>query len=897
MNLLTDIVSTFGDPQMLHAALVHLPIGLAMFGVPLLLWNTIRRPQSRILDSSLLILYFSAAVLAYWAARVGEQAAAELPSTLPAEVWEQINLHTNNAGRIWLISGVTAAALIPSLFKQRAGIRFTARTGALLMGLTMLLWTLRAEHEGSKLVYVYGIGTPALEIQTHRAQAAPANSTSPLPIAAEAGTPHASTPSAPLSFATDVQPVFTAYCTSCHNSSDAKSGLDLSTLAGLLEGGKKAGPALLLDAPETSPLLLYLRGELQPRMPKDEPPLSADQIALLGRWARTYAAQEIGEGSRPAGAVEGSLLTGNALRTSSRDAWSPNRLTVAPGRDSLAHTTDLRTRIRYDHLATTYTAAAPRQPESGAPNLRLTLDAKERIDRYQRFRRLSLVGPPPHVPAGNPELDHPIDRFIYSSFQQADLRAPKLASDRDFIRRAFLDVVGVYSKFDDVQRFVTDASEEKYEKLIDSLLERHSDYAENWVPQWADALASDTDNTFSSSSDGIRSDFRRWLAKSFERNRPLDEMVLELFKADASAPTGRYILSQSRDTSVLSAADISQVFLGEPMRCASCHNHFENQDLTLARTISFASYFSEDDLELIRCGEHSGEFLAPKLPFALPEYDEGTPRTLKARKETAGLWLVDPTNDRFAEVMANRIWKRYFGVGLYEPADEWSSDIEASHPDLLRWLADDFRSNGFDVKRTVRLILTSRTYRHALDSAHPTTFDRAAPDAPRYFASPGLRRLTAEQYWDSAREVLGMPWQGAHRTYQSWNRVFQMVRPPSLVIAMGAPIVRREAQTDRIDNASAKQALLMMNGESFNDLIADSPALSNIIDSFNRHQELNTALRDVYRLVLSREPSADEQRIAEQYFADLVDEPSQTKAFVQDTCWSLLTSPEFLFVP
>lgn len=895
MKLLTDIVNTFDDPQMAHAALVHFPIGLAMVGVPLLLWNAIRRPQSRLLDSSLLGLYLSAAVLAYWAAQVGEQATAELPSALPKEVWDQINLHTNIAGRVWIFAGLTAAALVPSLLRQRVIIRFIARTSALLLGLMMLHWTLRAGHEGTKLVYVYGIGTPALEIRTHRAEAAPANSTSPLPIVADTGASHVSTPPATLTFATDVQPVFNAYCTSCHNSSDAKSGLDLSTLAGLLEGGKRAGPALLLDSPETSPLLLYLHGELQPRMPKDEPPLAADQIALVGRWARTYAAKEIGEGSRPAGAVEESLRKGNSLPTSSRNAWSPNKFNVAPQKDALSKTTDLRTRIRYDHLATTYTAP-PKQSASGATDLRFALDAKKRIDRYQRFRRLALVGPPPNVPAGSPELDNPIDRFIYDGFQDDNIRVPKLASDRDFIRRAFLDVVGVYPEFDDAQRFVNDASEKKYEELIDSLLERHSDYGENWVPQWADALASNSDTVFRTVRDHIRSDFREWLAESFRQNRPLDEMVLELFRADAFAPTGRYILSRSRDTSLLTAADISQVFLGEPMRCASCHNHFQNRDLTLARTIGFASYFSASDLELIRCGKSSGQFVAPKLPFALPEYAECTPRTLKARKETAGLWLVDPTNDRFAQVMANRIWKRYFGVGLYEPADEWCSDIEASNPELLRWLADEFRSSGFDVKRTVRLILTSRTYRHAFDSAHPTTFDKRAPDAPRYFASPAVRRLTAEQYWDSAREVLGIPWQGQHRTYQ-------MDLPPPLVIAMGGPILRREAQTDRIDNASAKQALLMMNGESFNDLIATSPAISKIIDNFSKHGELNTALRDVYRLVLSREPNDDEQRIAERHFAGIVEstdpreEPSRKEAFVQDTIWSLLTSPEFLFVP
>ncbi len=898
MNSLTDILNIFYHPQQLHAALAHLPICLAIAGVPLLVWNIIRRPQSFTVDSILLVLYSSAAVLAYWAAQVGEQATVDLPNTLPAEVWDQIKLHTNIAGRVWIFAAVTAASLMPALLKERVRIRFTARLIALLLGVTMMFWTLRAGHEGGKLVYVYGIGTPALEIQTHRAKVAEANSTLARPIEADvgdAGASQASSSSAPLTFATDIQPVITAYCISCHNSSDAKSGLDLSTLSGLLAGGKKAGPALLLDSPETSPFLLYLQGELQPRMPKDEPPLMADQIAMLGRWARNYAPKEIREGSSPASSAEEPPRKRIGFQANARNTWSPNRFSAPPGFDSLSHTTDMRTKIRYDHLSTTY-VAPPTQPESGAPNLHLVLDTQERIDQYQRYRRLSLVEPPPNVPVTSPELENPIDRFIYDAFQRADKLTPKLASDRDFIRKAFLDLVGVYPDFDEVKRFANDASEKKHETLIDSLLQRRADYADNWVPQWADALASDNDQILAIERDGTRSDFRNWLAESFMQNRPLDEMVLDLFNADAFAVTGRYILSQSRDKSLLTAGDIAQVFLGEPMRCASCHNHFQNRDLTLDRTVSFASYFSERDLELIRCGKPSGQFLAPKLPFPLPEFTESAPRTLKDRKKIAGLWLVDPTNDRFAQVMTNRIWKRYFGVGLYEPADEWCSDVGASNPDLLRWLADDFRSSGFDVKRIVRLILTSRTYRHAFDGDHPTAFDKASPDAPRYFASPGLRRLSAEQCWDSVRKVLGLPWRGEHRT-------FRMSLPPPLVIALGGPVLRQEAQTDRIDKASVKQALLMMNGEAFNGLIADSPAVSKIVDNFKEHGEFGSALSAVYQLVLSREPTDEERLVAEHYFADIVNstdaggQPSLRESFVQDTSWSLLTSPEFLFVP
>lgn len=896
MNPFVDISSSFSDPQMLHAALAHVPIGLAMIGVPLLFWVVLSRPQSRVPDSMLLLVYSAAAGLAYWTAHAGEQATAELPNLLPAEVWDQVDLHTNIAERVWIFAAVTAVILLPSLLKQRTRIRFTARTLALLMGVATMIWTLRAGHEGGKLVYVYGVGTPALEIQTHRAATAAADLTSNAPLEADTKIAQATSSSTPLTFASDVQPVFTAHCISCHNSSDAKADLDLTTLDGLLKGGKKAGPALLLDSPDESPFLLYVRGEFQPRMPKDEPPLSAKQVALLGRWAGDYAANEVKERPSPASSAQRNSPEGNAFRTMSDNAWSPRRFTFPPEFEaSLSNTTDVRTTIRYDFLAKMNTAL-PAQHESREPELHFILDTHERLNRYQRYRRLMLVEPSPRVPTAGPELDNPIDRFIYDAFQKANIVAPELATDGDWVRRVFLDLLGVYPEFEEVEHFVNDASKDKYERLLDTLLQQRSDYADHWIPQWEDALSSGTDIVPPADRVRFRSDFRNWLAESFGENRPLDEMVLELFKAEPDAAKGRYILSETRDSSLMTAADIAQVFLGEAMRCASCHNHFKNPDLTLARTLSFASYFSKSDHELIRCGKPSGQFLAPSPPFDLPEFEEDASGSLKDRKEIAGLWLVDPTNDRFAQVMVNRIWKRYFGVGLYEPADQWSSEVEASHPELLRWLADDFRTSGFDVERTVRLILTSRTYRHAFDNNRASKFDENAPDAPRYFESPAPRRLTAEQYWDSVRKVLGFRWQGRQRTYR-------LTSPPRQVRAMGRPIRRIEARTERPDNATVDQALLMLNDETFNDLIARSPALLPMVKNFRVDGKRDSAFRALYQLTLLRDPTDDELRIAKHYFEGMLESadrsqiPSVREAFLRDTCWALLTSPEFLFVP
>src|SRR6185436_1826320 len=69
--------------------------------------------------------------------------------------------------------------------------------------------------------------------------------------------------------------------------------------------------------------------------------------------------------------------------------------------------------------------------------------------------------------------------------------------------------------------------------------------------------------------------------------------------------------------------------------------------------------------------------------------------------------IISPENDRFAEVAVNRVWKRYMGVALMEPVDEWAQNSKASHPDLLQYLSREFMRNGYDIKYLARLIFSS----------------------------------------------------------------------------------------------------------------------------------------------------------------------------------------------
>src|SRR5204863_6607902 len=165
----------------------------------------------------------------------------------------------------------------------------------------------------------------------------------------------------------------------------------------------------------------------------------------------------------------------------------------------------------------------------------------------------------------------------------------------------------------------------------------------------------------------------------------------------------------------------------------------------------FAGMFATNDLESIRCEKPSGQFVPAKFPFDLPGVPTDVPKEIDQRLHRVAQLLIDPANPRFAKTIVNRLWKRYLGLGLFEPQDDFRLDQPPSQPELLAWLADDFMRHGYDLKHTIRLVLTSRTYQLRYDPKLEDHFDVARPKAPRYYLSPSLRRMTCEQFLDSIR--------------------------------------------------------------------------------------------------------------------------------------------------
>ena len=146
-------------------------------------------------------------------------------------------------------------------------------------------------------------------------------------------------------------------------------------------------------------------------------------------------------------------------------------------------------------------------------------------------------------------------------------------------------------------------------------------------------------------------------------------------------------------------------------------------------------------------------------------------------RERLAAAITAPQNDRFAKVMVNRIWKRFLGTGLVEPAHDWESQ-EPSHPALLDWLARQLVVHDYDLRHVMWLILTSDTYQRQATGQNK----RNAPEQ-RFFNAPDRRRLTAEQVVDSLYAATGTAMDVERLTFVHDGR-----RPVSYRQDLGQPV-------------------------------------------------------------------------------------------------------------
>ena len=379
----------------------------------------------------------------------------------------------------------------------------------------------------------------------------------------------------------------------------------------------------------------------------------------------------------------------------------------------------------------------------------------DQIDRIEKWIQAGAEWPERPVSADQVQLAPVIDDFA-------------------FLRRVYLDTVGVPPTPEEARRFLQSSEQDKRIHLIDELLadERLSDH---WISYWQDVLAENP--TLVNQSLGSTGPFRWFLQDSLRDHKPFDRTVTELLLMRGNAGTGgsaAFGISGESDSPMAAKAHVlASAFLGIDLQCARCHDspfHKTTQrDLySLAAMLERkavkvpptsrvpAAFFEKKGRESqIEATLKPDEIVEPVWPFEVDtdvvdrdNLDELVIDPTDSRQRLAML-ITAPMNERFAKVIANRVWKRLMGAGIIEPVYDWEGK-QASHPELLNWLADEFVSHQYEFRHLIRCVMTSQAY-----ARDPRGNNLTAEAGQRFFNAPDRRRLSAEQVVDSLFAVTG----------------------------------------------------------------------------------------------------------------------------------------------
>ncbi len=359
----------------------------------------------------------------------------------------------------------------------------------------------------------------------------------------------------------------------------------------------------------------------------------------------------------------------------------------------------------------------------------------------------------PKLPAASAGLENPIDRLLQPYFGAHKIKPAAPVDDRVFARRVYLDVIGVLPSPEELDAFLADQAAGRRERLVKKLLADNPRYAAHWLSFWNDLLRNDYRGT--GYIDGGRAQISTWLYAALAKNLPYDQFVAQLINPNAETAgftkgiVWRGTINASQTPPIQAAQNISQVFLGVNLKCASCHDSFIN-DWTLADAYGLASVYSNDVLEMFKCDKPTGKKAGVK--FIFPQLGEINAGPKAERTKRLAEIMTSPQNGRLPRTIANRLWARFLGRGLVDPVDEM--DAPAWNSDVLDWLAEDLAGNGHDLKRTMQWILTSRAYQMPAVSLD----EQKHPDF--VFTGPAVRRMSAEQFRDALGSLTGV-WHGA----------------------------------------------------------------------------------------------------------------------------------------
>ncbi|NQZ68670.1 MAG: DUF1549 domain-containing protein, partial [Lentisphaeria bacterium] len=380
-----------------------------------------------------------------------------------------------------------------------------------------------------------------------------------------------------------------------------------------------------------------------------------------------------------------------------------------------------------------------------------------------------------------------IDAMVKSDLARRKLTPNPVVNDLTYLRRATLAITGRIPSYAEIKAFEAATGETKYSDMVKRLVD--SPGYENMIFNFnADLLRLRTH------VDGIRNlqPYREWLHAAIKENKPYNEMVMELLTSTGNMhenpATGYYFRDYGMPLDNLALT--VQVFLGTRIQCSQCHNHptqkWKQAEFyklaSLSNTATRANARSDEFLGEMRknsrkTGDRNPEVLRQVLRNQIFEplrvrvnfrnsnvrlphdyaYKDFKPRAMvkpsvpfgprqkskKERIESFAMWVVAKNNTNFSKTMVNRIWQVMYGRGLFEPLDDLIPETVITNKRLLTYLTKLFIEMKYDVKGFVSILAKTQLFRQEVKDKLPNVTKVAN------FQGPYLRRLSAEQIWDS----------------------------------------------------------------------------------------------------------------------------------------------------
>ena len=507
------------------------------------------------------------------------------------------------------------------------------------------------------------------------------------------------------------------------------------------------------------------------------------------------------------------------------------------------------------------------------------------------YRVAALAPRLPAIPAGPAQLVNPIDRFVNVYFHQNKRGWKAVVDDRTYLRRVYLDVVGLVPSPQKIRAFTADTLPNKRERLVQELLANKEGYAQHWLTFWNDALRNDYTGTGYVTNG--RFDITKWLYRSLKTNKPYDQFVRELINPTKESEgfirgiKWRGTINSSQRTEMQAAQNVSQVLLGLNLKCASCHDSFIS-DWKLTDAYGFANVFADSTLAIHRCDKPTGKQAVSRMLFTELGTINGKAPTKERLRELAQ-FMTQPKDGRLYRTVVNRIWAQLMGRGLVEPVDVM--DNEPWSQDLLDWLASDFVTNGYDIKYLMQTILTSRTYQ--LPSIGIKDADLIT--APVFvFNGMVRRRLTAEQFSDAVSTIFSPIYADTAVVIKLLpNRIQKeitfprasLVKNDPFLTALGRPN-RETVSTSRMSQANLLQALELTNGTTFNTALKTGAEKWKLT-----YSSPDSLVSDLYWKAFGRAPRPKELAVARKIVGD-----NLSLEGIQDLVWAITLHPEFQLI-